>query len=386
MTAKLIVIGRGTAGAQAIAHFARWMECEVEWHFDPSISPQAVGEGSTLTLPINMYRNLGFSHKDLKDIDGSFKSGIVKEGWGSTGAQFTHDFIPPQVSYHFNAVRLQDYILNKMQGKVKIVEHNADINSLDASFIMDCSGKPSDYTAFNETKYIAVNSVHVNQCFWDFPRFQHTLTLARPYGWVFGIPLANRCSIGYLYNNAFNTLEEVQEDMKNIFAQYGLTPSTTTNTFSFKNYVRKKNYDGRVVYNGNASFFLEPLEATSVGVMDMIQRGAFDLWTGYKKESQLNDEYTRELKEIETFIAMHYLSSPYDTPFWDMAKAKADECFSNIRNDNRFMQAYKKTRDLTDARACNNGTIYGQWGEWSFAQNLNGLQIYDKLDLYTKEK
>ena len=42
---KIAIIGKGTAGAQSVIHFLRHMsDCEIEWHYDPIISPQAVGE------------------------------------------------------------------------------------------------------------------------------------------------------------------------------------------------------------------------------------------------------------------------------------------------------------------------------------------------------
>ena len=58
-----------------------------------------------------------------------------------------------------------------------------------------------------------------------------------------GIPLQNRCSIGYMYNNKINSLEEVKEDVKNIFEEFNLQPSETTNAFSFKNYYRNTNFE-----------------------------------------------------------------------------------------------------------------------------------------------
>lgn len=385
MTKKLIVVGRGTAGAHAISHYTRWMkDCEIEWHFDPNISTQPVGEGSTLTFPRNLTEWYGFSHMDLGVIDGTFKLGIAKEGWGKEGKAFFHDFMPPEVGFHFNAIRFQDYVYDKLKDKVKIVEHNTSSKDLDADFIMDCSGKPANYDAFNIAEYINVNAVHVTQCFWDAPTFQYSLNIARPYGWIFGIPLRNRCSIGYLYNKDINTLEEVKEDVKEVFKKYGLTPSTTTNSFSFANYTRKKNYDGRIVYNGNSSFFLEPLEATSLTMMDFIQRDAFELWKGVVPIDYVEERYHNQLKEIETFIAMHYLDgSVFKTKFWEFAQERAEKCFSNIRKDKKFMYMYEETRNakhLTDCFHVQGN--YGQWWAYSFLQNISGIGLYDKIDSY----
>jgi hypothetical protein len=265
-----------------------------------------------------------------------------------------------------------------------MVTHNTQASDLDADYIVDCSGRPTNYDEFNLAESIAVNAVHVNQCYWEHPTFQHTLTIARPYGWVFGIPLTNRCSIGYLYNDKINTLDEVKEDIKYMFETYNLTPSDTTNSFSFNSYYRKQNFTTRVAYSGNASFFLEPMEATSISVMDLIHRWAFDVWKNGKSTLEVSQKYFKYMQQIETFIAMHYLAgSPFKTKFWEVAESKAEKLFSGIHKDLEFVDLYKKSRNLTTyAESFSVPGEYGQWWAWSFVQNIAGLGLHKKLDTY----
>ena len=125
------------------------------------------------------------------------------------------------------------------------------------------------------TEYIPVNSVYVTQCFWPEPKFDYTLTVARPYGWVWGIPLQNRCSIG----------------------------------FSFKYYYRNVNFLEKLGYNGNASFFLEPLEATSISSMIMISKLCAGYVLGVNDSlDYINNVYTLKLKHVENMINLHYLA------------------------------------------------------------------------------
>ena len=379
MAKKLAIIGNGTAGSFATTHFIRHTNWEVDWYYDPNIPPQAVGEGSNLVMPRALHANLGFHHQDLDKVNGSFKNGIFKSGWGD-GHDFFHGFMPPYVGYHFNANGLQKYILEKLStnSKLTVKEQNVDNDIIDADFILDCSGKPVDYTDYNLLETIPVNSVHVTQCFWDYSQFQYTLTIARPYGWVFGIPLQNRCSIGYLYNNNINTLDEVKEDVKTIFEQYKLTPSNTTNSFTFKNYYRKKNFTGRVAYNGNASFFLEPLEATSISTMDAIQRRAFDVWDGNKTMYQANQEYLSLLKEIENVIMLHYYTgSVYDTPFWSMAKERGEKNFSLALTNPKFKRMIELSKIYKHGD--NDQQEYGSWGINAFYQNFTNLGLYKSI-------
>jgi hypothetical protein len=379
---RIVVLGKGTAGSQSIIHFLRHMpDCEIEWHFDSNIPTQAVGEGSVLTLARNMFENLNLNYLELEKVDGTIKTGIYKSGWGVNQPDFLHSFPPPYVSLHFNARGLQNYIYEKVKNNVKIVDHNIKADDIDADFVMDCSGKPDSLEEFFTPSYIPVNSVHVTQCYWEYPRFNHTLCIARPYGWVFGIPLQNRCSIGYLYNNNINNLDEVKQDVKNIFDRFNLAPSEDTNTFTFGNYFRKKNFDGHIAYNGNASFFLEPLEATSVGVMDQIQRSSWDLWHGNISEDSANQTYHRLLHEIETLIMLHYLAgSQYKTEFWEFAQERAVNCIKESAKDLNLIQIYSEARTNANANQCPISVEYGLWHSVAFNQNIQGLGIIKKLD------
>lgn len=379
MPKKIAIIGAGTAGVFAASHFSHYCgDCEIELYFDPNIKPQPVGEGSTLTLPKMLFTNLGFSYSDLKEVDGTTKTGIHKKNW-SEGKEFTHNFLPGNVGFHFNAGKIQKYIIKKLENKINIFEKNISHDNIDADYIMDCSGKPKNLDDFYSSDYIPVNSVHVTQCYWDAPRFNYTLTIARPYGWVFGIPLNNRCSIGYMYNNSINTLEEVKEDVKNIFKEYNLTPSQDTNSFSFNNYYRKNNFEERVVYSGNSSFFLEPLEATSIDTMDFIQRLAYDLWFNNGDINSINNYYKTFIEEIQTMIMLHYYSgSVFDTPFWDFAKKRGENCINLSLKNEKFLKFIEESKkgivDITQKYE-----NFGSWSLYSYKQNLENLNLYKRL-------
>lgn len=384
---KIAVVGKGTAGSQALIHFARYFsDQEIVWYFDPSKPTQSVGEGASLAFPENLFNNIGFSHNDLEKVNGTFKTGIYKENWGTANKSFFHDFPPPSLSYHFSAVELQNYIETMMEDKVEIVRKSVDYNNVDADFVLNATGASKDLESFSLSEYIPVNAAYITQCYWDSPTFNYSLNIAAKHGWVFGIPLKNRCSIGYLYNNKINTKEEIQEDVKEFFEKYNLTPSDQTNSLSFNNYYRKNNYehDGRLVHSGNASFFLEPLEATSIAVMNQIQRTAFDLWTGQTSVSDANSEYTKSLKEIELMIMMHYAAgSPFKTKFWDYAQERGIKKLEESSNDKNMQEMYSYVKDIDQINfAVNNSPIkeYGTWWAGSFVQNISGLGVSDTMN------
>lgn len=381
---RVAVIGRGTVGSMTAAYFHRYVDADISWFFDTSIPPQAVGEGSNLTLPRRMHECLNFSPRDFPLVDGTVKTGIYKENWGASGKSFLHDFPSPMTSIHFNANRLQDYVFDKLKDVIDVHDANVTADDIDADFVMVCSGRPSDYSEFTESEYIPVNAVHVTQCYWDVPLFDYTLTIARPYGWVFGIPLRNRCAIGYLYNKDINTEQEILADVQNVFMQYGLTPSASTNSFSFKNYRRKDNFSPRVSYNGNASFFLEPLEATSFSTADAVNSAAMLNWFSGHGAKVTNDRYQAILNANESIIMLHYAAgSTFKTAFWEFAQERGMSCMQKSSSGFKYMlenarlpnigETYSKTFRRPNPSSLEFDAVYSAWWEGSFAQNIDGL-------------
>jgi hypothetical protein len=382
---RIAVIGRGTAGCMSAAHFARHTDAEIDWYFDPNIKPQAVGEGSNLSLPSRLNQCINFSPRDFDGIGATIKTGIYKENWGKLGKPYLHDFPSPHTALHFDAPKLQDFMHKKLEDHVNIKAENVKAEDLDADYVLDCSGRPEDYSDFEMSPYIPVNAVHVTQCDWDFPRFNYTLAIARPYGWVFGIPLKHRCSIGYMYNENINTLEEVKEDVKVILEQYGLSPNGSYNTFSFKNYRRKFNYNGHIAYNGNSSFFLEPLEATSFGCVDYINVTTLNHWFGKHPKELSERRYQANISANENIIMMHYAAgSNFNTDFWEFATERGVKCLENADPSMKFMMenskqpvglgSYYETLP-TMGKTIELEALSLAWWQGSFDQNMEGLGL-----------
>ena len=180
---KITIVGRGTAGCLAAIYFAKQTDWHIDWVYDPNIKQQAVGEGTNLLVPTRLYEDLGFNVVDLQSIFGMPKLGIRKLNWGTVNDDFTHDFPGGLHGYHFNAVMLQDFIIEKLKAAKRMnfkADHIDDLDSLDSDFVVDCSGKPTDFSDYEIRNEIPVNAVSVRQCPWQGARFTQTLTIARP--------------------------------------------------------------------------------------------------------------------------------------------------------------------------------------------------------------
>lgn len=378
---KLAVIGRGLVGCLAVGHFLRWTNWHIDWIYDPSLESNPVGEGTNLKVPYALYESLAFNWNDIQQLDATPKIGILKHNWG--GADYLHPFPSNSVALHINAISLQNYIFNKLKDNDRItyVESNVvEPSALDADYVMVCTGSPKNFEDnFEIISSIPVNTCLVSQCPWPMPTFNYSLTHAQKHGWTFGIPLTNRCSIGYLYDQNLVTESEIRNQIKDILSELKLEPSVQR-IIQFRNYRRQANFQDRVCYNGNASFFLEPLEATSTGTATDILRMAYDHWLGTASSEQVNTIYRQELDHIEAMICLHYMSgSRFASNFWDSATRRGTQKVTDMLRSNQ--EFYEIIKLAIESQNPHQRTLkeVGSWTLNSYKINIQGLGLYHRL-------
>ncbi len=364
MNKRLSIIGRGTVGCMSAIKFHN-LGYKIDWYHDPNTPPLSVGEGTTLQIPRFMSDELGLNYNDLDLFDAHYKQGIEKINW--TKKPFTHYFPLGSIALHFNANKFQEYVIDKLKDKVNIIEQRVKHNDVN-NYIIDCSGTPSKEKEILNTP-IPVNKARIIQCLWDKPKFNYTLCIAKKWGWVFLIPLKNRCSVGYLYNELYSDFDEIESELQDILKKYNLV-ATHGNTLDFKNYYREKNYTDKVSYNGNASSFLEPLEATSLYTAYRNIDKTNKVILGEIDYNSANKDYRNMMEETIDIIMLHYLvKPPYKTEFWEMAHYNAVSWFVD-----RF-ESYPKIRLISGKGPLS----YSAWKKDSFKQNIKGLKLHNKL-------
>lgn len=364
---KLSIIGKGTAGALAVNYFSHYTDYEIDLYFDSSKQPQAVGEGSQLDLLSNLHQTLNLSWEEVKNnFDAHIKKGINYVNWKN---DFIHHLPMPYTSLHFDAVKLQDYLLYVNRKNIKFIDKKVTHDMIDSDFIMDCSGTPTAWKHdYNKAEYIPVNAGLVRHYLWDYPEFDYTQAIARPYGWIFGIPLQSRVSYGYMYNRKINDIDDIKKDFALFEKEQKLKAFSNESSLKFKNYYREENFTKRVSYNGNASFFLEPLEATSINAMLRINYLALAVQTERVGLEEANSLYRQDFKEYQEVIALHYFGgSKYKTDFWTHATDIATECMKNFPEIKYYLQLPELSK------------THGSWNAWNFKENVYGLDIYKNL-------
>lgn len=146
----------------------------------------------------------------------------------------------------------------------------------------------------------------------------YTRAMARSSGWQWRIPLQSRVGNGLVFCNELQSEEAAREEL---MANLEGEPLTEPRLIRYVTGRRRKAWDKNVVAIGLSSGFLEPLESTSI---HLIQIGAtrliqlFPFGGNFEALAKRYNDRTRyDFEHVRDFIILHYkLTQRDDTPFW----------------------------------------------------------------------
>lgn len=154
----------------------------------------------------------------------------------------------------------------------------------------------------------------------------YTTCETMPSGWCWQIEHETRINRGYVYCSDFISDEEAEKQFRSANPKLG---PTRVIRFVCGRYERR--WVKNVVAIGNASGFVEPLEATALGVLALQSRHLAQTLLETDRQptgTQItanNIAHARSWDDIRRFIAVHYkYNGRMDTPFWRACRAETD--------------------------------------------------------------
>jgi 2-polyprenyl-6-methoxyphenol hydroxylase-like FAD-dependent oxidoreductase len=246
--------------------------------------------------------------------------------------------------FHFDAGLyanyLRDYALargaRRVEGMIEHVELHPDTGfiaavrlrdgqRIDGDLFIDCSGfrglliEGALQAGYEDwSAHLPCNSALAVPCARVEPLTPYTRATAKGAGWIWRIPLQHRTGNGHVYSDAF-TSDAAARDA--LLAGLDGAALDEPRQLRFVTGRRKKSWVRNCVALGLAAGFVEPLESTSIHLIETAVGKLLELWPDRDCRPELADEFNRVLRgryeSVRDFIIMHYkLTRRDDTEFW----------------------------------------------------------------------
>ncbi len=247
--------------------------------------------------------------------------------------------------------RIVEVVQDPESGKVDRVRLN-DGREVDGELFVDCSGMRAlliggalgvGYEDWNQ--WLLCDRAQAVPCASVSPLTPYTRSTARRAGWQWRIPLQHRIGNGYVYSSSLVSDEEVAESLlANLDGEALADPRPV----KFAPGRRLKAWEKNVVAIGLSSGFLEPLESTSIHLIQTAIHRLLAMFPAAGFSEADVDEYNRqsqfEYEDVRDFIIAHYkVTRRSGDPFWDHVREmdvpdSLDARFDLFRSSGRFFK------------------------------------------------
>ena len=251
-------------------------------------------------------------------------------------------------AYHIDATLYAKYLrkyaekngVQRIEGKVENVKQNPEngyIATLEmengsvitGDFFFDCTGfrallteKTLGATFTDWSHWLPCDSAQTIATERVGPLLPYTKATAKSAGWQWRIPTQHRTGNGHIYSSKYiNDDEAINILMEGLDSE----PIGEPRKISFKTGCRQTLWNKNCIAIGLSAGFLEPLESTS---LFLIQQGISRFITLFPTadiSSVVRDEYNiqmrKEFDQIRDFIILHYVATQRDdSAFWNYCR------------------------------------------------------------------
>ncbi len=266
-------------------------------------------------------------------------------------ADYQRDDLPPMnYAYHIDATRYAQFLRGHAEGRgvvrregrvadVSLDSESGFVSSLtmdDGEIIpgdlfVDCSGfrglliEQALKTGYDDwSNFLPCNRAVAMPCNRDdgSPPPPYTKATAHSAGWQWQVPLQHRNGNGHVYCSEFMEDDEAHDIL---VANLAGKPTAEPNFLRFVTGRRKKFWNKNVVALGLAAGFMEPLESTSIhlvntGINKLIALLSLDGIT-QNQEDAFNRLTGKEYDRIRDFLILHYNATTRDdSEFWNYCR------------------------------------------------------------------
>ena len=231
----------------------------------------------------------------------------------------------------------QDRGVERIEGRIETVQRHGesgDIASVilangtivEGDLFVDCSGfrglliEQELATGYDDwSHYLPCNRAFAVPCEAADPLGPYTRATAREAGWQWRIPLQHRIGNGHVYCNDYISDDEAAATL--LANLEGRAIGDPRQLF-FKTGRRRRCWNRNVVAIGLSSGFLEPLESTSIHLIQEGITALIELFPDRTSIAADADEYNAVMElgydRIRDFLVLHYVANQrYGEPFWD---------------------------------------------------------------------
>jgi tryptophan halogenase len=200
-----------------------------------------------------------------------------------------------------------------------------DGRRVEGDLFIDCSGfrglliegtLKAGYDDWSD--YLPCNSALAVPCASVPELTPYTRVTAKSAGWVWRIPLQHRTGNGHVYSNAFTTDEQARQVLLDSLDAAALDEPRQLRFVTGR---RRKSWVKNCVAVGLSAGFVEPLESTSIHLIETAVGKLITLFPDRDFRPELIEEFNRSMairyESVRDFIIMHYkLTRRDDSEFW----------------------------------------------------------------------
>ena len=224
--------------------------------------------------------------------------------------------------------------------------------AISGDLFIDCSGfrglliEEALHTGYEDwTQWLPCDRALAVPCEKVAPPTPYTRSTARSAGWQWRIPLQHRTGNGHVYSSKFMSEDEATAIlMRNLDGRALAEPRP----LRFVTGKRKQIWNKNVIAVGLSGGFMEPLESTSIFLIQSAIGRLVLLFPSGEINQTLIDRYnaqaTFEFERIRDFLILHYHATERDdSPFWNYCRtmdipAQLQETIRLFKDSGRFFR------------------------------------------------